>query len=102
MPRRAPTPKHKPQSTDGPTQLELERDATLGEFMAKGVPLEDKSEIERRETVIGELTRVFREWVREVCKPNAPREEDGCFWMQWHDFSAIFDKLDVCRWAGRE
>ena len=42
MPRRAPTPKHKPQSTDGPTQLELERDATLGEFMAKGVPLEDE------------------------------------------------------------
>ena len=77
MPRRAPTPKHKPQSTDGPTQLELERDATLGEFMAKGVPLEDKSEIERRETVIGELTRVFREWVREVCRKKGLAEEQA-------------------------
>lgn len=35
-------------------------------------------------------------WVREVCKPLGLRHDDGCFWMEWLEFSRVFDKLDVC------
>ena len=75
MPSARPVAKHMPHSQEGPTELERHRDASLTTFMSRSVPRESESELNRRELVIGELTRLFMEWVRSVCRAKGMGED---------------------------
>mmetsp|Transcript_6513 Transcript_6513/g.20203 ORF Transcript_6513/g.20203 Transcript_6513/m.20203 type:complete len:628 (+) Transcript_6513:262-2145(+) len=65
----------KPFETSAPPAAYERLDATLAAFMAERVPVESDAELRRRERVLGELKRVFQDWVQSVCRAKGLSDE---------------------------
>lgn len=64
---RVPRPMYEPISTSEPTEADLELDAKLEAFMNDNVPVMTKSDLRRREQVLGKIRRIFLQVCTYVC-----------------------------------
>ena len=58
----------KPFETAAPPANYKKLDASLEAFMKVHVPVEKEAGLRTRERVLGELKRIFQDWVRQVCR----------------------------------
>ena len=58
----------KPFETAAPPANYKKLDASLEAFMKVHVPVEKEQGLRTRERVLGELKRIFQDWVRQVCR----------------------------------
>ncbi|KAG9401966.1 hypothetical protein LEN26_008725 [Aphanomyces euteiches] len=66
---------YKPIRTTPPEPIDLEMSAKLQAYMDKNFPTETEKNIQRRTIILGDLRRIFRAWVKDVCIQRGVLEE---------------------------
>lgn len=56
---RVPRPMYEPINTSKPSATDLELDAKLEAFMTENVPIMSKSDLRRREVILGKIRGIF-------------------------------------------
>lgn len=69
-------PVYEPISNDPPNEADKNIDITLYNYMLNEIPLESEEEMNRRNIALGEVRRIFREWVKFIAiEVHVPEEE---------------------------